>query len=56
MLSAVLQNSTDVLPSICAWKCFLGESTEIVKYNRCEGEYDVKNEFLAMHVVNFLVT
>lgn len=42
MLSAALQNSAGVLPSVCAWKRFLGESTEIVKYNKCEGEYDVK--------------
>lgn len=56
MQTAASQIALDVLLSICAWNCFLDESTDCSQIEQCEGEYCVKVSSLGMYVVQFLVT
>lgn len=56
MQTAASQIALDVLLSICAWNCFLDESTDCSEIEQCEGEYCVKTSSLGMYVVQFLVT
>lgn len=50
------QIALDVLLSICAWNCFLDESTDCSEIEQCEGEYCVQMSSLGMYVVQCLVT
>lgn len=56
MQTAASHIALDVLLSICAWNCFLDESTDCSEVEQCEEECCVKLSSLGMYVVQFLVT